>query len=97
MPSGHDDDVLGLSSSSSAFAGLWLQARAPPADQVAWVPDEEHGLSNDQLLAMRLTSLIMGSISLLSSLFATFWFVRMSRSFRHEQVGRVPQSPVRPC
>ena len=43
-----------------------------------------HHLSRDQLFALKITSLVGGSLSVASVLVASYWFVRMRRSFRHE-------------
>lgn len=46
--------------------------------------NDYHGLSNNQLFALKITSLVAGSISVVSVLVSSYWFVRMRRSFRHE-------------
>jgi hypothetical protein len=48
-------------------------------------PDLHH-LTKDQLFALKIASLTGGSLSIVSLLVASYWFVRMRRSFRHEWV-----------
>jgi len=43
-----------------------------------------------QVKLLQVISLALASLSLLSTVFSFYWFVRMRRSFRHEYVPRVP-------
>ncbi|KJZ77806.1 hypothetical protein HIM_02983 [Hirsutella minnesotensis 3608] len=85
---------LATSSRLSTATATWLESGALSLTAAASRRTSEaaHDYDEHQLQALRLTSLIIASVSLISTLFATFWFVRMSRSFRHDLIILLIQS-----
>lgn len=56
-------------------------------------PDLHH-LSKDQLFALNVASLAGGSLSVISILVASYWFVRTRRSFRHDLIMLLMQGDM---
>ncbi|KID81798.1 BcGPR1, G protein-coupled receptor [Metarhizium guizhouense ARSEF 977] len=80
MPLGHHD------LNSAYVERSWLGPARQLLTTFSRRDSEFRSFSQHQLHVLWVTSLIVASVSVVATMFATFWFVRMRRSFRHKQV-----------
>lgn len=102
-----DDTATCLAGLRWAFPDMPLLQRShgsPLAQLPPLVARHDPGVdgSEDMVHVLLILSLTFASISVLATLTALYWFVKMRRSFRHEQVIPLPQfdlasSPVLTC